>query len=150
MNPSSDDQTTSSQLSQLIPFHVLEDAAMTASITVTLARHVHEGEFGLFRPPALFEYFLDHKKWEAVAFLLELPLMYEKVIEACGAGPHTQMIDFDALIAVCCSSSEHRIAEAARSMWHGEGTLGELLSGLDADNMDAALEAMRIAHGGGK
>ncbi len=145
MKPSSDDQTTSSQPSQSLPIHVLEDIPMTAPTTVLTARHVHQAEFGPFRPHALFDYFPGHNEWEAVAYLLEMPLLYDKVANAWGRKLHDEMGDFDALIAQCHFQSEVMMAEAARDIWRCEGTVGAMRSILDADNFNAVVEALRVA-----
>lgn len=148
MNPSSDDQTTSSQPSQSCQFDFLEVTPMIVPNTAVPARHVHEGLHGPFRPHALFEYFPGHHEWEAVAYLLEMPLLYEKVATAWGREMHDEMGDFDTLIAHCHSQSELMMAEAARDIWHCQGTIGAMRSVLDGDNFNAVMEALRVARVG--
>lgn len=95
--------------------------------------------------PALFNFHPDHRKWEAAAYLLESELMYEKVIQAWGPGPHDEMPDFAGLLAVCVSSSETLVATLARDLWSGVGTISRMLGILDARSLAGVKEAMRIA-----
>jgi hypothetical protein len=148
VNPPPGDQTTSSQSHQPFPFDVLEDTAVNSAIPLPLARHAHETDGGPHRPPALFEYFYDHPEWEATAYLLELPLVRDKVEAAVGPGPHEVMCDFDAVLIRCHSESEKMIVRAARDIWRGEGAIGAMRAILDRDNFDAVVTSMRIAREG--
>ena len=110
----------------------------------TPARHAFTlGDLGF--APALFNYHHDHGDWEAVAYLLETELMYGKVVQAWGAGPHDEVGDFEALLRVCHSSSEAATAQWASDIWHRNGTIGETLTLLSHDGLDRLREALRIA-----
>jgi len=112
----------------------------------TPARHMFPyGEYEF--PPALFNFHHDHREWEAVAYLLEHELMYDKVVRAWGPGPHDEMPDFHLLLLECHASSEILMATLAKDLWRGEGTISKMFRILDGESIATVKEAMRIAGG---
>lgn len=119
---------------------------LTPQIPSDLARHAGPDLTVL---PALFAPRPDYREWECVAYLLESPLMYERVKQTWGPGLHERIGDWDELQQACTTRRERAMVRTARMLLGRENVLVDIAMHLESEDIRDLVEAIRIRGWGG-